>query len=220
MTYSQALGFAATLTLLGLNAFAGCSTSNPGSAAGAAGKTGDDASAGAGGSAGSAGHTGGGGGGGVAGDTAVGGSTGQAGMGGHDAGTDAAANDTANNGTPDASAEAAAPDAKDAGAEAAPMATPAMIKATCSMYAAGTKALSPADFCTLITDVCANRINYEPLTGCFAGQSGPMLWASTYNNDWTTSQRDCRSQHLCAAAAGAAATECGAAQGMAGNTCK
>lgn len=219
MTYFQALGFAATFTLLGLSALPGCSTSTPGgAAAGTAGKTGNDASAGAGGSSG--GSVGQAGAGGAAGASAAAGTTGQAGAGGHDAGADVATSDGGPTPTPDAATDAAMVDAKDAGAEAAPMLTPAMIKATCSMYTAGNKALPPADFCTLITDVCANRINYEPLTGCFAGESGPMLWASTYNNDWTASQRDCRSQHLCAAANGAAAAECGAAQGMAGNTCQ
>ncbi|HEY2731553.1 MAG TPA: hypothetical protein VGK52_16535 [Polyangia bacterium] len=217
MTYFQALGFAATFTLLGLSALPGCSTSTPGgTAAGAAGKTGNDASAGAGsgGSVGQAGSVG------AAGDTAAAGTTGQAGAAGHDAGADVATSDGGPSTTPDTGIDAPTSDAKDAAAEAAPMLTVAMIKATCPMYAAGTKALAPADFCTLITEVCANRINYEPLTGCFAGESGPKLWASTYNNDWTMSQRDCRSQHLCAAAAGAASSECPAAQGMAGNTCQ
>jgi hypothetical protein len=215
MTHFQALGFAATFTLLGLSALPGCSTSTPGgTAAGAAGTTGNDASAGAGGSGGSAGQAGAGGG--AAGDSAAAGTTGQAGAAGHDAGVDVATSD----GGTDAATDLATLDAKDAGVEAAPLATPAMIKATCSTYAAGTKALSPADFCTLITAVCVNLINYEPLTGCFAGESGPLLWASTYNNDWTMPQRDCRSQHLCAAATGSAAAECPAAQGMAGNTCK
>jgi hypothetical protein len=215
MKYLQALGFAATFTLLGLSALSGCSTSTPGgTAAGAAGKTGNDGSAGAGGSGGSAGQSGAAG---AAGDTGAAGTTGQAGAAGHDASADVATSDGGPNPTPDAATVDAA---KDAPAEAAPQATPAMIKATCSMYAAGDKALSPGDFCTLITEVCANRINYEPLTGCFAGESGPMLWASTYNNDWTMSQRNCRSQHLCAAATGSAAADCPAAQGMAGNTCK
>jgi hypothetical protein len=219
MTHFQALGFAATFTLLGLSALPGCSTSTPGgTAAGAAGKTGNDASAGAGGSGGSAGQAGAAGG--AAGDSAAAGTTGQAGAAGHDASADVTTSDGGPNATPDAATDLATLDAKDAGVEAAPLATPAMIKATCAMYATGTKALSPADFCTLITAVCANLINYEPLTGCFAGESGPLLWASTYNNDWTTSQRDCRSQHLCAAATGSAGAECPAAQGMAGNTCK
>jgi hypothetical protein len=87
-----------------------------------------------------------------------------------------------------------------------------MIKASCPMYTAGTKALAAADFCTLFQAVCSNYIDYEPLTGCAAG---PSLWATSYNQ-WTASQQDCRSQHLCAAAAGNASTECHSAQGFGG----
>jgi hypothetical protein len=89
--------------------------------------------------------------------------------------------------------------------------TVAMIKASCPMYT-GTKALAAADFCTLFQAICSNYIDYEPLTGCAAG---PSLWASSYNG-WTASQQDCRSQHLCAAAAGSASSECHSAQGFGG----
>jgi hypothetical protein len=91
-------------------------------------------------------------------------------------------------------------------------ATAAMVKASCPMYSGGTMALAAADFCTLFQATCSNYIDYEPLTGCAAG---PDLWVTAYKG-WTTSQQDCRSQHLCAAAAGSASTECHYAQGFSG----
>ena len=97
------------------------------------------------------------------------------------------------------------------GAAGAP-ATADMIKASCPMYTGGTKALAAADFCTLFQATCVNYIDYEPLTGCAAD---PPLWATSYKG-WTTSQQDCRSQHLCAATAGSASTECHYAQGFGG----
>jgi hypothetical protein len=102
----------------------------------------------------------------------------------------------------------------DASGEVGGGSTPAMIKATCSMYS-GNKALSAADFCTLFLATCMDYIDYEPLTGCSAG---PELWAMAYD-EWTATQKNCRSQHLCAAAAGNASTECHSAQGVTGQQC-
>ena len=88
--------------------------------------------------------------------------------------------------------------------------TAAMIKASCPMYAGGAMAMSAADFCTLFQATCTNYIDLEPLTGCAAS---PDLWAPVYA-DWTTAQKDCRSQHLCLAAAGSPQIHCHHAQGM------
>lgn len=217
------LPIAALFTALELCAISGCSsdTSAPGAAAAGSGGS-DTSSAGTGtmGTAGSSSTSGNGGAGGGSGGT-----SGAAGAGGNQAGaggapTDGSAGSTSN---PDGGVTDATVDAVDAKIDATSMAdadaaaetgsglTAAMIKATCSMYT-GNKAFAAGDFCTLFQATCSNYIDYEPLTGCAAG---PTMWTATYAT-WTTAQKNCRSQHLCAAAAANASTECHSAQPVTG----
>ena len=205
MKHFHSFGFVAAFALLELAALPACSSSSPsGSTTGKAGMGGADASAGAAGSTGGSA-----GGGGVTADSGAAGNTSEAGTTGSDAASDGPASDGGAGQGPDGAASTG-----DAGPEVAPLATAAMVKASCSMYAAGTMALSAADFCTLFQATCVAYIDYEPLTGCAAG---PTLWAPVYNK-WTTSQQDCRSEYLCKAAAGSASTYCHDAQGF-GNEC-
>jgi hypothetical protein len=151
------------------------------------------------------------------GDAAVDGVAGGKGLeAGTDGSADVAASDgsAVHDGTAEAGSEGRSIDAADAGTDSGGGASAAMIKAGCGMYAAGTKAMTAVDFCTLFQATCDDYIDYEPLTGCAAD---PVLWAPTYDG-WTMSQKDCRSQQLCEAAMGSASGHCHSAQGF-GGTC-
>jgi hypothetical protein len=222
---------AASLALLGSFVLSACSSSTPSAlgtgAAGTPGAGAPSVTGGVGGTSGSAGAAvagsvaaGGGGagnmGGAGAGGANVGGTSGAGGASGGASGSSGAGG--ASGGASGASGSSGAGGGSGAGGQsgaggaAAVGQTAAMIKATCPMYTGGTKAFAAADFCTLFQATCSNYIDYEPLTGCAAG---PSLWAASYNG-WTPSQQDCRSQHLCAAAAGSPSSECHSAQGFGG----